>query len=227
MRWLDKVRNVPVADLDDEDLLALLLSNGRDGPRAKQLASVLLDDFGGLSGLGRLAHERLGSIGPMPSLRLAAAFEIGVRCLERMAPPITVRCSADIVPLLGPRLSRSLHEQVWLVALDSRNRLIARRRVAEGGLHGCAVQPSDVLRVALCLGASCFILVHNHPGGDPTPSRQDVHLTERLCEAASRIGVPMLDHVIVAADEHRSLLDLGIINVPGDTVIPSVADHAH
>jgi DNA repair protein RadC len=224
MRWIDKVRSTGMSDLGDEDLLTLLLTNGRDEVRSRQLAAVLLDEFGGVPGLGRLAHERLGSIGEMGSLRLAAAFELGLRCLERSAPLKIVRCSADIVPLLGPRLSRSLHEQVWVVALDSRNRLIARRRVAEGGLHGCAVQPSDVLRAAISLGASCFILVHNHPGGDPSPSRQDLDLTERLCEAACRIGIPLLDHVIVAGDEHRSLLDLGLLNaVDPDHALASVA----
>jgi DNA repair protein RadC len=107
-----------------------------------------------------------------------------------------------------------MHEQVWLIALDSRNGVIARRRVAEGGLHGCAIQPSDVLRAALSVGASSFILVHNHPGGDPTPSRQDLQLTRHISEAACCVGVPMVDHVIIAGDEHRSVIELGVLPLP-------------
>jgi DNA repair protein RadC len=226
MRLIEKVHDHGLEQLGDEDILAILLSTGRDQARSRQIAAFLLDDFGGLSGVWKLAHDGIPSIGQVRSMRLAAAFEIGIRCLERHNRRDLVRCSGDIVAMLGPRLARCMHEQVWLLALDSRNGVIARRRVAEGGLHGCAVLPSDVLRVAISVGASSFVLVHNHPGGDPTPSRQDLQLTRRLSEAAACVGVPLVDHVIVAGDEHRSLLELGVVEVPLHESTPAVASPA-
>jgi DNA repair protein RadC len=224
MRLLDLAGSRGVEQLEDQDLLALLLSNGRDEARCRQIAAVLLEDFGGMPGIWKLAHEGLATIGPMRSLRLAAAFELGVRCLEKRTVRPVVRCAADVARLLGPRLARTPREQVWVVALDSRNGVIGRRRVAEGGLHGCAVHAPDVLRVVLSVGASSYVLVHNHPGGDPTPSRQDLHLTARLSEASLCVGTPMVDHVILAGDEHRSLLDLGVLKTgAGQDVIAAAA----
>ena len=223
MRLIEKARHQGMEQLSDEDLLAVLLSTGRDEQRCRQIAALLLEDFGGLTGIWKLSQGGLASLGEARALRLAAAFELGIRCLERRNRRDVVRSSGDIAAMLGPRLHRSMHEQVWLVALDSRNGVIARRRVAEGGLHGCAVLGSDVLRVAIALGASSFVLVHNHPGGDATPSRQDLQLTERLLEAANCVGVPMVDHVIIAGDQHRSLLDLGMIELPDSAQTTAVA----
>jgi len=211
---LSKVRSRGVSELDDEDVIAVVISGARDQAKSRHVAALLLEEFGGLRGLGRAVHHSGGAdpLGEARRIRLAAALELGVRCLEAMQRPRdTIECSADIARLLAPRLERLPNEQVWVVALDARNHVIARRRVAEGGLHGCAIQASDVLRVVLGLGACSFVLVHNHPGGDPSPSRQDLILTSRLADAASCVGVPMVDHVIIGAAEHRSLLDLGAI----------------
>jgi DNA repair protein RadC len=223
MRLIEKTRNCGIEQLDDEDVLAVVMSTGRDDARCRQIAAILLEEFGGLAGVWKVSHEGFPSIGELRASRLSAAFEIGIRCLERRSRRETVRCSGDIVALLGARLARSMHEQVWLIALDGRNGVIARRRVAEGGLHGCAVLAADVLRAAIAVGASSFVLVHNHPSGDATPSRQDMQLTERLSEAAACVGVPLVDHVIIAGDEHRSLLNLGLLELPLPEPTPAVA----
>jgi len=215
---LSKARARDVADLDDEDIVALVISGARDRSRCRHIASLLLEEFGGVRGLARAVHHGGGvdPLGEARRLRLSAALELGVRSLEAFQRPReSIACSADIARLLGPRLQRLVNEQVWVVALDARNHVIARRKVAEGGLHGCAVQASDVLRVAIGLGACSFVLVHNHPGGDPSPSRQDLQLTQRLAAAAACVGVPLVDHVIVGAGLHRSLLDLGFL-APAD-----------
>ncbi len=210
-----KARQLGFDQLGDDDVLAIVLASGRDTQECKAIAAVLLDDFGGLNGVWRLARDGLSGLsplGPARWARLAAAFELGLRCLERKLPERgCIRCSADIAMALGPRLRTIPIEQVWVLGLDSRNALLARRRVAEGGQHGCAIQAPDVLRIVLSVGASAFVLVHNHPGGEPRPSRQDLHLTQKLSAAAACIGVPMLDHVIIAGAEHFSLLDAGLM----------------
>jgi DNA repair protein RadC len=93
------------------------------------------------------------------------------------------------------------------------NGLRAARRVAEGGLHGCAVDPRDILRAALREAASAFVLVHNHPSGDPAPSDEDISLTNMVARAGAVLGTPLVDHVIVAAGGHASLFDLGLLEL--------------
>lgn len=89
------------------------------------------------------------------------------------------------------------HEQVWAFFLNGRNDLIGATRLGEGGLHGCALTPLDVLRPVVLSGASGYALAHNHPSGEPTPSVSDWEMTRKLGEASDLLGVFFLDHVIV------------------------------
>ncbi|VVB55197.1 RadC-like JAB domain protein [uncultured archaeon] len=101
-----------------------------------------------------------------------------------------------------------------ILFLDGRNRLIGSETAAKGGQHGCALMARDILRSALVSGASGFIVGHNHPSGDPKPSAEDIVLTESLLQAARSIGLPFLDHIIVARGTDRavSLFELGCFN---------------
>ncbi len=98
-----------------------------------------------------------------------------------------------------------------MLALDGRQGLRAARRVASGGIHGMHVGARDPLRVALREAASAFLLVHNHPSGDPTPSDEDVAFTRSVCDGAAAIAVPLLDHVIVARRQATSMLEAGLL----------------
>jgi hypothetical protein len=109
-----------------------------------------------------------------------------------------------------PRIGALEEEQLWVLALDGRNRLRGLRCAARGGAHGLSVTARDILRAALSEGASAFIVVHNHPSGDHLPSAEDVWMTGQLQDAAEVVGVPLLDHVIVTADgSYSSLYQLG------------------
>jgi DNA repair protein RadC len=205
----------------DEDLVATLVAD-RVGSASRKRAEDLLSQVGGLSGLARLgdAIPRFDGIAPAAAHRLAVAVEIGLRCAEPSLKPVpVVSCSDDVVAVIGPRLRYLQHEQVWMVGLDARNGVTSRCRVAEGGQHGCALLVRDVLRVAVQFGAHCFVLVHNHPGGDPRPSAEDVHLTEKISAAALCVGIPLLDHVIITRRGHSSLLKLGLIPEMGEEVL--------
>lgn len=198
----------------DEDLVATLLSTRGTRGEARKKAARLLSDVGGLAGLARLgdATNQFDGLPTQAAQRLIAAVEIGLRCAQPTHDPTSVVASSeDIVALLGPRLRHLMHEQVWMVGLDARNVVTSRCRVAEGGQHGCALLARDVLRLAVQLGAHAFVLAHNHPGGDPRPSAEDVHLTEQLSSAAVCVGVPLIDHVIVTRTGHTSMLNLGLI----------------
>jgi DNA repair protein RadC len=117
--------------------------------------------------------------------------------------------SAAVYGWARPRLAALDHEELWALVLDGHQGLRAARRVAHGGLHGLHVGARDPLRVALRDGGSAFVLVHNHPSGDPAASNEDVRFTAEVARAADVVGVPLLDHVIVARGGYASLLDEG------------------
>lgn len=194
-----------------EALIATLLAPGAcEGPRARaarQAASTLLSDFSGFAGLSRATPDEiqahleggppLGQPARRCARRIAAAFEAGRRATAEAAAPTSIQNRADVASWAVPRLAGLDHEELWLLALDGRSRLRAVRCVARGGLHGMSVRASDPLRLALRASASGFVLVHNHPSGDPTPSADDVEFTRRVAAAAAVVGTPLLDHVVV------------------------------
>ncbi len=205
-----------VHTLSDVDLLAIVLGTGVEGGSARALASLLLDRSGGLAGMARLGPHGVSGhrgIGPAKAARVAAALELGRRAglgLMSSAAPV-IGSFESVAAWARPRLAWLDHEEVWLLALDGRNGLKSAQRIAQGGLHGCALTPRDVLRPAVRDAASAFVLVHNHPSGDPSPSPEDVEMTRAVADAGDVVGIPLLDHVVIARGGAESLLDLGAL----------------
>lgn len=196
-------------DLGSVELVALVLSGARSPKR--EPAARLLDELGGLAALGRLGAAELGraGLGRLAALRLAAGVELGRRVLaEQSSQRLEPMTSFDaVVSWARPRLAALDHEEVWLLGLDGRNGLRSTRRVARGGAHGCALTPRDLLAPALRDGSSAIVLVHNHPSGDPTPSPEDLAMTDAVARACEVVGIPLLDHVVVARSGARSVCD--------------------
>ncbi len=180
-----------------------------------EVATTLLSALGGLGGLARAsAAEIEAELAALPrprvppraaAQRIVAAIQLGRRAAKDVAPPATIASSADVAAWASARLTALDHEELWLLALDGRSRLRAVRCVATGGLHGLGVRAADPLRLALRASASGFVLVHNHPSGDPTPSGEDVTFTRRVAAAAAVVGMPLLDHVVVAREGFASV----------------------
>jgi DNA repair protein RadC len=205
--------------LTDVELVAAVL-DARAAPReALDHAARVLARAGGLGALTRLAPLGLARRAELPlrhATALLAALELGKRSLAaRYAEerPRIVSLEA-VLEWARPRLTFLEVEEVWLLTLNGTNRLQGEHRIARGGLHGCALTPRDVLRPALRDGASAIVLVHNHPSGDPEPSPEDVLMTRALRAAAGLVGLPLLDHVIVASRGAVSLLDAGLLGPP-------------
>lgn len=203
-----------VETLPDQDLLAIVLGTGSAGEPVFLLAATLLESEGGLVRLSRGTphglRQRRG-IGPVKAVRLAAAFELGRRAQIGALGAIPPRLPGyrEVVDWARPRLATLEHEEVWLLTLDGQNALKSARRIAQGGAHGCALTTRDVLAPALRDAASAIVLVHNHPSGDPTPSPEDVAMTRAVSAACDVVGVPLLDHVVVARDGASSLFERG------------------
>lgn len=121
------------------------------------------------------------------------------------------RSPAMVHRLLAPRLNREVGEVMIAIGVDGRNRVRYMSEVSRGGLHGLAVSARDILRPMVAVGASAFVLVHNHPSGDPTPSLEDIAMTRAVQAAADVVGTPLLDHVILTVDAWSSLRELGLM----------------
>ena len=205
-----------IRTLADVDLLALVLLRGGRARSAIGAAAELLEERGHLAAIAQLGTAGLTDrrgIDHGQALRLSAAFELGRRATVRALSEEreTIGSFESVVAWARPRLAALEHEEVWVLCLDGRNGLVCARRIAQGGLHGCALTPRDVLRPALRDAASAIILVHNHPSGEPGPSSEDMEMTRAVAIACDVVGVPLLDHVIVARAGATSLLELGAL----------------
>lgn len=191
------------------DLLAILLGTGSRGQSARQLALLLLGEGGLCSSCFRdpaQLRARLG-MGDAKAARVLAALELGVRAARQRCDRSQLASIEDVARWAGPRLGQLEHEELWLLCLDAKNGLKAEVEVARGGALGCSLTPADVLRPAVRNGASAVVLVHNHPSGDPTPSRDDILMTRTLARACRIVGVPLLDHVVVARGGACSVIE--------------------
>lgn len=200
--------------LGDDELLALILDPVE--PRPLTRARHLLEAWGGLTALHRFRAPLLESAGltEEEAHRLCAAIELGQRALrDQLLPdPEDPLNQALVESWARPRLAGLDHEEVWVLCVTPRSRLKSSYMVGRGGLHGCGLLPRDILQPVVRDGASGFVLVHNHPSGDPRPSPEDIDLTRGLQLAAASVGVPLLDHVIVGREGSSSLLSLGFLD---------------
>lgn len=202
--------------LADVELLALQLGEGSRGRSAADVARAMLATFGSLTDLAsREAIElaRVPGIGRAKAARLAAAFEL-TRRLRARAPAtrITLSGPAEVYAAYGP-LMEDLQREVFRIALlDAQNGLLLDRVISEGTLSSSLVHPREVFKPAILESAASVILLHNHPSGDPTPSREDVRLTRQLVECARLLDLRIHDHVIVGqGGRYVSLAQKGLI----------------
>jgi DNA repair protein RadC len=199
-----------VQALPEEEIVALALGERGGDHAGKPIARALIDALGGVGGIARAGPALLAAqrgVGRVRALRLAAALELGDRARSRaVKPPGPLERPSDVAAMMSPRIGGLEHEELWVLAVDGANRLRGARCVARGGHHAVAVSTREILTAAVAHAASAFLLVHNHPSGDPKPSEHDVRMTEAVEAAARVLGMPLLDHVIVAASgKHASL----------------------
>lgn len=209
MRPRERLIAYGAENLSEAELLAVVL--GTVGPTpAVRAATELLSHYGGLPELARCATSELRRhVGPVRAARIQAAFELGRRALVPRTRLTTIATPLDVYQYARPRLAHLTREVFHVLLLDTRHRLVADRRVAEGGLAACAISPRDVFEPAIREAAPALVFIHNHPSGDPTPSRDDVLLTERLGQAAKLLGLSLIDHVVVADGGYASLAEMG------------------
>jgi DNA repair protein RadC len=204
--------------ITDAELIALILGTGIRGKSAVHLAEEVLADSGGVAALAHVSPLDLtlvNGIGRARAARLVAAFALGLRAIAvRTVASDEIRCAADIYDRVWPRYAGLAQEVFLIVGINARNGVIAELEVARGCLTGVDVHPREVFRPAIRMAAAAVIAVHNHPSGDPSPSPEDVALTQRLRTVGDVVGIPLVDHVIVAARGYCSMAEWNMGNDP-------------
>ncbi len=217
----EKLSERGVDALSDAELIAVVLGTGTTDEPVPLLAERLLLQFGGLHHIARANVRQLAAVrgvGAGKSARIAAGIELGRRALTRpLERGVRIASSEDVYCSFGPLLGQREHEELWAIALDARQRVLARVQLARGGVNACPVSMGDVFRPLIREGASALIVIHNHPSGSPEPSPEDLAFTERLAQAGELLGIFLLDHVIIAADGYFSCLDAGLYRGPPAT----------
>lgn len=204
--------------LSSVELVAVLLGTGSRNRTALDVATELLGRHGSLdrlAGASPAELRRTAGVGEVKALHLLAAFELGRR-LRALPPRVrpAIRGPADAAALVMDDLRFSETERFVVLLLNTRHEVLSRAELAHGGLASSPVHPREVFKAAVRESAAAIILVHNHPSGDPTPSRADLAMTARLCQAGGMMGIPVLDHLIVGDGRYVSLRERGVAFEP-------------
>jgi DNA repair protein RadC len=200
--------------LPDYELLEMLLFAANPQGDVKPAAKSLLSHFGGFGKVMSADPEALSAAGlglagiaAIKSVREAA---LRLMRLELQEQPV-VNSWDKLIDYCNAQVAHNTVEEFHILFLDRKNVLIKHERQQRGTIDHTPVYPREVVKRALDLGASAMILVHNHPSGDPTPSKADIAVTQDIKKAAAPLGVVLHDHVIIGRNGHTSLRDLGLI----------------
>ncbi len=203
--------------LSDAELLALILRTGDATSRTSAVdqARTLLARFQNLRNMARCSAKELcetKGVGPAKAAELQAVFELARRFGdEDLQPGDRYTSSAEVYRHFHERLRDHRKEVFIALLLDSKNRVLREVRISEGSLTASIVHPREVFAPVVRESAAAVLFVHNHPSGDPTPSREDLEITTRLREAGELMGVRVLDHIIIGSGQYVSFADRGLM----------------
>jgi DNA repair protein RadC len=210
------------AGLTTAELLALVWGSGVRGRSAVELATGVLTQLGGISGVASASATELqavGGVGPARAAQVEAAFELGRRLLaDWPTDRWQIRSPRDVADRLVLQMGRLEREELRAVLLNARNVVLRVATVYQGNVSSSLVRIGELFRDAVRWNATGVILVHNHPSGDPTPSPDDLHLTAEALAAGRLLDIEVLDHLVVGHDAWTSLRDRGVAF--GPTVPP-------
>ena len=201
--------------LQDYELIEYLLGVATPRYDTKPLAKALMREFGGIGGVLTADPEALARVKGMGEVSTAAikiAHAAAIRLLqsEVQARPVLANWQA-LTDYLHADMAHHAVERVRVLHLNTRNMLIRDEVVSEGSIDSAQVHVREVIRRAIDLGSAAIILVHNHPSGDPSPSRADIDITRAIIDAGKRLGIAVHDHIVVGTSGHVSLRAKGLI----------------
>ncbi len=210
----ERLLRVGASSLKTQELLAIILRTGTHGENVVHLAERILQECGGVAGLGRLRFDQLVAIKgvkKVKAIELQAAIELGRRVVS--AEPESrrvIKSPGDAAELLT-EMSCMEQEVMRTVLLDTKNHVLSIPTVYRGSLHTTVIRVSELFREAVRQNCAAIIVAHNHPSGDPTPSPEDVAVTREIVQAGKILDIDVLDHLVIGAGQkYVSLKERGL-----------------
>lgn len=204
--------------LSDTELLAAILRTGTSGETALGLAGRILSlsDYQGLSGFVRIPLERLleiKGVGRVKAVQLKCLAELAARIAKAAAKErLCFDAPGTIADYFMEELRYEDQEQLIVLFLNTKNRLIKEKLMFKGTVNVSLISPREIFAEALEVRAVRIVLVHNHPSGDPTPSREDIQMTRKTRRAGELLGIQLLDHLIIGDCCYISMQETGILS---------------
>ena len=194
--------------LSEAELLAIVLRTGTSGMNSIEMCRHIFTSIN-LKKLSRCTIQELvkiRGIGPTKACQIVSVFELSRRLetyIEEQKPKVS--CPDEIYRFIYPKIREEKQEKFIILCLDTKNQIISDKTIFIGSLDSSIVHPREIFKTALLMSAASIVLIHNHPSGDPTPSREDIVITNRIIESGKLLGITVWDHLIIGDSCYVSL----------------------
>ena len=211
----ERLAKLGVSSLSDYELLAIILRTGTKNESVIEMSKKLLAEFKHISNLNNTTISELmeiKGIGSTKAIELLAAIELGRRVNSLNIAKVTIMSSQDIFNYLKYRMQSLTQEQLIAIYLNVKSEIIDTKVLTIGTANQTIIDPKEVMKWALKLSSSHVVIAHNHPSGDPTPSRQDIASTDYLISFAKSLDITIVDHIIIGQNKYFSFSKRRIFN---------------
>jgi DNA repair protein RadC len=205
----ERLRAYGPQSLSNAELLAIILRTGTARDNVLELAGKLLAKYGGLGGLLRTDFSELcleHGLGEAKTAQLKAALELGKRISrQELEEKYQIRSPRDAANLVMVEMTHLDHEQMRILVLDTKNQVVENINRYQGTVNSSVLRVAEIFRPAITRNCPAVIVCHNHPSGDPTPSSEDIAVTEQLVQAGKLLDIELVDHLIIGNHRYISL----------------------
>lgn len=205
-----RAKSKGISNLSDEELLSLIIRCGTKDKNVKNLSIEVLQRVGNLNNFLNIDIKdliQIKGIGEVSALSILASIELGKRVLNYHQDKIKLISSKSVYDCFKYLFIGLKQEKVIGIYLDNSKKLINYKELFIGTVNNCLIHPREVFKYAVTFSASSLILVHNHPSGNLNPSKEDLRVTKEIKEIASKINIPLLDHIIISDTGYKSIID--------------------
>ena len=223
---MSNIKNIPISEqpreklismgpksLSDSELLAIILRVGNKEKNVIELSREILEKFSirDLSEIDYSQIVKFNGIKKAKAAQVIACFEFARRLAEHNSEGIVIKSSRDIAEILIPELRYKKKEHLIGIYLNNRNKIIRKETVTIGTVDTSLIHPREIFMPAIESGAKSVIIVHNHPSGNPSPSKEDMLVTKRITSSGALLGIELIDHLIIGGNDYVSFKDRGLL----------------
>ncbi|MBS1267133.1 MAG: hypothetical protein MAG795_01105 [Candidatus Woesearchaeota archaeon] len=204
-----------VESLSESELIAIILRTGYAKQNVVELAKSILKKYN-LRELSLATYEEMNQfkgVSKAKACQLLACFEISKRLsVQSAAKKKFIESSEDVASIVFPKLRFIKKEKFMGIYLDSRNSVIKIETISVGNLNSSVIHPRELFKAAIQSSANSVIIAHNHPSGNPSPSKEDIYITKKIVSAGKVVGIPVLDHIIIGEEDYISMAEKNLVN---------------